>query len=78
MIWSVLIANCIVLFVNVYAPFTLNGGLTLITLNKQTNTTFVNLRAAFILFILCNVILSLKVCFDNMVLGLLSADRSDL
>ena len=48
-------------------------------LKKQTNnTTFVNLRGAFIRFILCDVNLSSEVCFDNMALGLLSVDRPDL
>ena len=45
--------------------------LILITLIKQTNTTFVNLRGAFICFVLYNNILSLKVCFDRMALVLL-------
>ena len=48
-----LIDNCVVLFVNVYALFALNLGLTLKTLSKQTNTTCVNLRGTFIYFILC-------------------------
>ena len=41
------------------------------TLIKQTNTTFGNPRGGFICFILCNTILSSKVCFDRMTLGLL-------
>ena len=36
-----------------------------------------NLRGAFIRFILCDVNLSSEVCFDNMALGLLSVDRPD-
>ena len=43
----------------------------LVSLIKQTNTTFVNLRGAFICFVLYNNILSLKVCFDRMALVLL-------
>ena len=44
--------------------------LILITLIKQTNNTFVNLRAAFICFILSDTNLSLKVfsSFENVVL----------
>ena len=69
---SVLIDNCVVLSVKVDALFVLNGELIVITLNKQTNTTSVNLRGAFICFILCDTILSLNICFDQMALGLLS------
>ena len=43
--------------------------LILIALIKKTSTTFLNLRGAFICFILCDTILSLKVCFDTMTLG---------
>ena len=64
---SVLIDNCVVLSVKVDALFVLNGELIVITLNKQTNTTSVNLRGAFICFILCDTILSLNICFDQMV-----------
>ena len=39
--------------------------LILVTLIKQTNTTFVNLRGAFICFTLCNTVLSSKVCFES-------------
>ena len=79
-LFPVLIDNCVVLLVNVYAVFIVQERLTLITFkNKQTNnTTFVNLIGAFICFILCNVNLSSEVCFDNMALGLLSVDRPDL
>ena len=44
--------------------------LILVTLTKQTKTTFVNLRGAFICFILCHTILSSKVFprFENIVL----------
>ena len=44
--------------------------LILVTLIKQTNTTFVNLRGAFICFILCHTILSSKVFsrFKNIIL----------
>ena len=76
MLFPVLIDNCVVLLVNIYAVFIVHGGLTLITLNKQT--TFVNLRGAFIRFILRDVNLSSKVCFNNMGLGLLSVDRPNL
>ena len=51
--------------------------LILLTLITQINTTFVNVRGAFICFILCDTILSSKVCFDSMVLVLLSVDRPD-
>ena len=74
-IFPVLTDICAVLFVNVYALFVLNGGLTLITLNKQTNITFENLKEAFTCFILCDVIFSSKVCFVDMSLGLLSVGR---
>ena len=74
----VLIDNCVVLFVEVHAFFVLNEELILITLNKQTNTTFVNLRGAFICFILYNIIRSLKVCFNRMALGLFLVHRPDL
>ena len=50
--------------------------LILVTLIKQTNTTLVNLRAAFICFILCDTILSSKV-FSRF-LGQLSVDRPDI
>ena len=43
MIFLVLIDNCIVLFVSVCTLFILNGELTLIALNNETKTTFVNL-----------------------------------
>ena len=56
----------------------LNGELISITLNKQTNTTLVNLRGNFICFILCDTILSPKIGFDRMALGLLSVNRPDL
>ena len=49
----VLIHNYIAVFVNVYAFFILHGGLTLITLNKQINSAFVDLRASLIRFNLC-------------------------
>ena len=52
--------------------------LMLITLTKQTNTTFLNLRGAFFCFILCDTNLNSKVSFDRMALGLLSVDRPDL
>ena len=44
--------------------------LIVVTLIKQTNTTFVNLRGAFICFILCHTILSSKVFsrFKNIIL----------
>ena len=74
MLFPVLIDNCVVLLVNVYAVFIV---LTLITL-KNKQATFVNLRGAFIRFILRDVNLSSEVCFDNMALGLLSVDRPDL
>ena len=76
-LFPVLIDNCIVLLVNVYAVFIVHAGLTLITL-KNKQATFVNLRGAFIRFILWDVNLSSEVCFDNMALGLLSVDRPDL
>ena len=68
MILPVLIDNCVVLFVNVHALFC--SELILITLIKQANNTFVNLRAAFICFILSDTNLSLKVfsSFENVVL----------
>ena len=72
----VLIDNCVVLSVR-YMHFFCSE-LILITLIKQTNTTFVNLIGAFICFILCDTILSSKVCFGRMVLRLLSVDRPDL
>ena len=78
MILLVLIDNCVVLSVKVHTLFVLNGKLILITLNKQTNTTFVSLRGVFICFILCNIILSSKVCFNRMTLRLLSFDISRL
>ena len=74
MLSLVLIDNCVVLLVIVYAVFIVHGGLTLIT----NNTTFVNLRGAFIHFTLCNINLSPEVCFDNMALRLLLVDRPDL
>ena len=77
MLFTVLIDNSVVLLVNIYAIFIVHEGLTLITL-KNKQTTFVNLRGAFIRFILCNVNLSSKACVDNMALGLLSVDRPDL
>ena len=77
MLFTVLIDNSVVLLVNIYAVFIVHEGLTLITL-KNKQTTLVNLRGAFIRFILCNVNLSSKVCVDNMALGLLSVDRPDL
>ena len=79
-LFPVLIGNCVVLIVNVYAVLIVHGGLTLITLkNKQTTlATFANLRGALIRFILCDVNLSLEVCFDDMALGLLSVDKLDL
>ena len=52
LILLVLIDNCVAFFVNVHAPFVLNGGLALTTLNKETSTTFMNLQGAFIYFIL--------------------------
>ena len=52
LILLVLIDNCVAFFVIVHAPFVLNGGLALINLNKETNTTFMNLQGAFIYFIL--------------------------
>ena len=61
----VLIDNCVVLSVKVHALFLLNGELISTTINKQKYTIFVKLRGAFICFILCNVILSSKVCFDR-------------
>ena len=69
MLYLVLIDNCVVLLVNVYAVFIVQERLTLITFkNKQTNnTTFVNLRGAFIRFILCDVNLSSEVCFDSVI-----------
>ena len=70
--------DCVVLSIKVHALFILNGKLMLITLNKQTNATFVNLREAFICFVLCDTTLNLKVCFDGMALGLLLVDRPDL
>ena len=72
MIRPVLINDCVVFSVKVHALFVLSGELILITLNKQTNTTFVNLRGEFTCFILCDIILSSKVCFNRMALGLLS------
>ena len=44
--------------------------LIVVTLIKQTNTTFVNLRGAFICFILCDTILNWKVFlrFENIIL----------
>ena len=79
MIFPVLIDNCVVLSVKVNnVLFVLNAELILTTLNKQTNTTFVNLRGEFICFNLCDTILSLKICFDRMVLRLLSVDKLDL
>ena len=75
-ILPVLIDNCVVLSVR-YMHFFCSE-LILITLIKQTNTTFVNLIGAFICFILCDTILSSKVCFGRMVLRLLSVDRPDL
>ena len=41
---------------------------------EQTNTIFLNLKGAFTCFILCDVILSFKICFDKISLGLLSVD----
>ena len=70
--------NCSVLPVKVHKIFVLNEELILTTFNKQTNANFVNLREAFICFIVCDIILSFKVCFDRMALGLLSVDRPDL
>ena len=78
MLLPVLIDNCVVLSVKVHALIVLIEELLLKTLNKQTNTTFVNLRGAFICFILCDIILSSKCCFSRMVLGLLSVHRPDL
>ena len=68
----------LVLSVKVHVLFALNGELILITLNKQGSTAFVNLGGAIICFILCDIILSSKVCFDRMALRLLSVDRLDL
>ena len=60
---SVLIDNCVVLSVKVHAIFC--SEMILITLIKQTNTaTFVNLRGAFICFILCDSSLSSKTLFQ--------------
>ena len=79
MISPVLIDNCVVLSVKVHnVLFVLNEELISITLNKQTNTTLVNLRGDFICFILCDTILSPKIGFDRMALGLLSVNRPDL
>ena len=61
----VLINNCVVLSVKVHALFLLNGELISTTINKQKHTIFEKLRGAFICFILYNVILSSKVCFDR-------------
>ena len=66
----VLTDNCVLLSVKTHALFVLNGELVLTTLNKQFNTIFVNLRGAFIYFILCDIILSSKVCFERIALGL--------
>ena len=74
MLSPVLNDNCVVLLVIVYAVFIVHGGLTLTT----NNTTFVNLRGAFIRFTLCSINLSSEVCFDNMALRLLLVDRPDL
>ena len=50
--------HCVVLSVKVHnVLFVLNGELILMTLNKQTNTTIVNLKGEFICFILCDTIL---------------------
>ena len=78
MLFLVLIDNCVVLLVNVYAVFIVHGGLTFYFKKQTSNITFVNLREAFIRFILCDVNLSSEVSFDNMALGLLSIDRPDL
>ena len=66
----VLTDNCVVLSVKIHAVFVLNEELILITLNKQTNTAFVNLRGAFICFILCDIVHSSKVCFNRLTLAL--------
>ena len=78
MLFLVLIDSWVVLLVNVYAVFIVNGGLTFYFKKQTSNITFVNLREAFIRFISCDVNLSSEFLFDNMALGLLSIDRPDL
>ena len=77
MILLVGIDNCVVLSVKIHAIFVLNRKLISTTLKKQTNPTFVNLKEAFICFILFGSILNSKVCLDRIVVGVLSVDRPD-
>ena len=59
--------------------FVLNGELLLVSLNKQTKTTFANLRGVFMFYFMrCYIILNSDVCFDRMALGLLSVGRLDV
>ena len=71
------IDNCVVLSLKIHALFVLNGKLLSRTLKKQTNRTFVNLKEAFICFILFGSILNSKVCLEKIVVGVLSVDRPD-
>ena len=76
-LFPVLIDNCVVLLVHIYAVFIVHGRLTLITLkNKKTALPLWILEEH--LSVLCNVNLSSEVCFDNMALGLLPVDRPGL
>ena len=77
MILLVGIDNCVVLSVKIHALFVLNRKLISTTLKKQTNPTFVNLKEAFICFILFGSILNSKVSLDRIVVGVLSVDRPD-
>ena len=52
----VVIDNFTFLFVNVYPLFIVNVGLALVNLNKQTNTTFADLRRSRVRSIFWDVI----------------------
>ena len=75
----VLIDNCVVLFVKVHALFVLNGEIDINNLKQQKHYLYESQRSIYLRsfirsFILCDIILSLKVCFDRMAVGLLTVD----